>query len=319
MRNLLLSTVIRVHIYTHDFTRPLQHPTFHMITKIAFLTMDSLQGFVSYDGLVRDILIQRKIGVDEISWRNPDAHWEQYDLVVIRSPWDYQSNCDAFLQALEKIEQSTTRLENCLNIVRWNIRKSYLMELQQAGISIIPTAWLQSPSVSDIRLLFEQLQADNIVIKPLVGANADNAFWLRTDSSPEILQQVATIFQDGTALAQPFIDSVIHFGEISLIFFAGEYSHSVLKNPRSGDFRVQEEHGGVIRPYEPEPRIIEFARRSLQAVPEPTLYARVDVVLLPDHSPAMMELEIIEPSLYLSYDSESPARFADAIEKLLRG
>ena len=280
--------------------------------------MDSLEGFVSYDGLVRDILNDRNIQVDEVSWRTPNVHWEHYDLVVIRSPWDYQSDCDAFLNTLERIHLSTTRLENCLNLIRWNIHKTYLKELQQRGISIIPTAWLQSPSMSDITRLFEQLQSNNIVIKPLVGANADNAFWLRKDSPLEILQHVETIFRGYAALAQPFVDSVVSFGEISLIFFAGEYSHSVLKSPRAGDFRVQEEHGGIIRPYEPDERIIKFARQCLRAVPEPTLYARVDVVLLPDHSPAIMELEIIEPSLYLSYDAESPIRFADAIENLLQ-
>ena len=294
-----------------------RNSAFQTMTRIAFLTMDSLDGFVSYDGLVRDILFQRNIRVDEISWRTPDALWDRYDLVVIRSPWDYQSNCDAFLQSLERIHQSHARLENSLKIVQWNIQKTYLKELQKAGTAIVPTEWLQNPSVTDLRHLFAQLQSDNIVIKPLVGANADNAFWLHTESSFEILHEVVTVFQGRTALAQPFVDSVVRFGEISLTFFAGEYSHSVLKSPRSGDFRVQEEHGGVIRSYEPAPSIIEFARRSLQAVPAPTLYARVDVVLLSDHSPAIMELEVIEPSLYLSYDPAAPARFADAIEKLL--
>lgn len=117
-------------------------------------------------------------------------------------------------------------------------------------------------------------------------------------------------------LAQPFVKSVTTSGEISLIFFAGEYSHSVLKTPKPGDFRVQEEHGGQIQSFEPDREIIEFAIRTLRSVPGDTLYARVDVVLLSNDQPALMEVELIEPSLYLSYNRQSPKRFADVIDDL---
>ena len=222
--------------------------------------MDSLAGFVSYDGLVRDILSSRAIHVDEISWRAENVEWNQYELVVIRSPWDYQSAWDQFMGVLTQIDASTARLENCLSMARWNVEKTYLRDLREQGISIVPTTWMMS---------------------------------------------------------QPFVRSVTGYGEISLIFFAGQYSHSVLKKPKAGDFRVQEEHGGRIQSVVPEASIIEFAHRTLQAVPGETLYARVDLVFLDDGQPTVMEVELIEPSLYLSYDRQSPVRFADAIEALL--
>ena len=287
------------------------------MASIAFLTMDSLDGFVSYDGLVRDILRERSFRVDEISWRAADAHWDQYDLVVIRSPWDYQQACDEFLGVLARIEASTARLENSLDIVRWNIQKTYLRQLEESGVTIVPTHWVENPSMSQLQQLFEQLGSDDIVIKPVVGANADDAFWLKPDSSVEIFRAAEHTFRNRLMLAQPFVKSVTTSGEISLIFFAGEYSHSVLKTPKPGDFRVQEEHGGQIKSFEPDREIIEFAIRTLRNVPGDTLFARVDVVLLSNNQPALMEVELIEPSLYLSYNRQSPKRFADVIDDLL--
>lgn len=287
------------------------------MASIAFLTMDSLDGFVSYDGLVRDILRERSFRVDEISWRAADAHWDQYDLVVIRSPWDYQQACDEFLGVLARIEASTARLENSLDIVRWNIQKTYLRQLEESGVTIVPTHWVENPSMSQLQQLFEQLGSDDIVIKPVVGANADDAFWLKPDSSVEIFRAAEYTFRNRLMLAQPFVKSVTTSGEISLIFFAGEYSHSVLKTPKPGDFRVQEEHGGQIQSFEPDREIIEFAIRTLRNVPGDTLFARVDVVLLSNNQPALMEVELIEPSLYLTYNRQSPKRFADVIDDLL--
>ena len=280
---------------------------------IAFLSMDDLSGFVSYDSLVIDILQQRGITVEEVSWRANTVDWNRYDLVVQRSSWDYQQAPDDYLRVLAEIERSTARLENSLSIARWNIRKTYLRELQTASITIVPTEWLQSPSVADLKQLFELLNSDEVVIKPVIGANADNAFRLRPDSPDSFWKEAERSHHGRLALAQPFIHSVTTFGEVSLIFFRGQYSHSVLKTPKSGDFRVQEEHGGRIESYQPDDTVIKVARRSLAPIPGETLYARVDIVFLVDGSPAIMEIELIEPSLYLSFDVDASRRFADAI------
>ena len=283
------------------------------MSRIAFLTMDSLDGFFSYDYLVRDILQQRGVHVDEVSWRDPNADWDAYDLVVIRSPWDYQQSCSQFLDVLARIDASRANLQNPLKVVRWNVEKTYLRDLQDSGVTIVPTAWLHNPTVADLSHLFQQLNADQVVVKPFIGAGATDTFWLNSESSPELLQSIAALYQGRLALAQPFIESVLSYGEISLTFFGGEYSHTVLKTPKTGDFRVQEEHGGIIQCIDPDPEIIAFARQSLAAVQSDLLYARVDLVFLENQQPAIMELELIEPSLYLSYDDKSPQRFADAI------
>jgi glutathione synthase/RimK-type ligase-like ATP-grasp enzyme len=266
---------------------------------------------------VKDALVQRQIAVDEISWRNTQVDWNQYGLVVIRSPWDYQHDCCRFLTALKAIESSKATLLNSLKLVQWNVQKTYLRELQSNGVHTVPTQWLNNPEVAEISSLFQMLGSDDIVLKPVVGAGAEDAFRLNVHDSPSRLETVAQRFQNRIALAQPFVDSVVQYGEISLIFFDGDYCHSVLKTPRSGDFRVQEEHGGHIVPLCPPADVIEFAKRTLAAVPEATLYARVDLVFLDDGQPAVMEVELIEPSLYLSYADHAATQFAEAIERRL--
>ena len=250
--------------------------------QIAFLTMDSLADFVAYDHLVVEELRQAGVSVQEVSWRHPAPNWSQYAAVIIRSPWDYQSDPQAFLQVLERIELSSARLLNSLATVRWNIRKSYLRELETAGHTIVPTIWLQSPTAAELAQLPDHWNCAETVVKPIVGANADNAFRLPRNPAPELLQQAVAAFQQTTALAQPFISSVTALGEYSLIFFEGQFSHAVLKTPAAGDFRVQEEHGGIIQAIQPPPEMIACAERSLQSCPQPLLYARVDLVLLPD-------------------------------------
>ena len=285
------------------------------MSRIAFLTMDSLDGFVSYDALVSDCLALRGLAVDDVSWRNSRANWDDYEMVIIRSPWDYQHSVDEFMAVLENIDASSAVLWNSLEVVRWNIRKTYLQKLHDQGIAIVPTQFIESPTESQIRGMFDVFGSDQIVIKPVIGANANDTFWLRPNSSADLLKQIETLYQGRLALLQPFIQSVVEYGETSHIFFDGQHSHRVLKTPKAGDFRVQEEHGSRIQLIQPDLALIQCAKRALEPVPRQTLYGRVDLVELSNGQQAVMELELIEPSLYLTYDPDSAARFADAIQR----
>lgn len=287
------------------------------MSRIAFLTMDSLADFVSYDQLVLDLLRESGVIVDEVSWRSRGVCWDDYELVVIRSPWDYQQHAEAFLQVLETIECSQATLLNPLSIVRWNIRKHYLRELEQQGISIVPTIWLDSPRVSQLRNAFDQLGSDELVGKPLIGANADHAHRLFRGSEEAALSEAAAAWAGTTALVQPFVPSIQSDGEFSLIWFEGQFSHAVLKVPKAGDFRVQEEHGGNISSCDPPSDVLELAAECHEVLAERLLYSRVDIVRLPDGRPAVMEMELIEPSLYLGFDTGAPERFAESIRRRL--
>ncbi len=283
--------------------------------RAAFLTMDSLDGFFAYDHLAHAPLARRGWQVEPVSWRAPAA-WDDYDLVVIRSPWDYQADPSAFLDVLDRIDASRAQLYNPLPIVRWNLCKTYLRDLQAAGVAIVPTRWLSGLDERMIPELCAAWQTDRIVVKPLVGANADDTFVLRATGGPDDSAWALARFARRDVMVQPFVERVQTEGEFSLIFLGGRYSHAVRKIPCSGDFRVQEEHGGVIQTAEPSPDLLALADRAVRAAGTYLLYARADLVRLSSGQPAVMELELIEPSLYLSYDVEAPERLAEAIAQL---
>ena len=274
--------------------------------RCAFLTMDSTQAFVTYDHLLHEPLAECGWQVDEIPWR-ADADWDAYEVVVVRSPWDYQDDPKHFWQVLETIDRSAARLENPLALVRWNLRKTYLRELETRGLPIVPTRWLEHLVPGDLSALFEAL-GDEIVVKPVVGANADDTFRLTRDAD---FAEVAATFADRACMVQPFVQAVVDEGEFSLFYFGETYSHAILKTPSRGDFRVQEEHGGAIRAVEPETALRTVSDAVFAALSPRPLYARTDFVRLATGF-ALMEVELIEPSLYFPYDPASPARFADA-------
>jgi glutathione synthase/RimK-type ligase-like ATP-grasp enzyme len=288
------------------------------MTRIAFLSMDSLEGFCCYDSLTSELLQQRGITVDLVSWRDSSARWSQYDLVVQRSSWDYQQSPDGYLAALAAIASSGTRLENSLALSRWNIRKTYLRDLEAAGCPVVPTVWVDSPTVRELHAAAAQLSVDEFVIKPVIGANADHIHRLRTDSPVVAFQAAESEYCGRTGLVQPYLHRIADAGEVSLIYFSGRFSHGVLKRPKSGDFRVQEEHGGRFEAFVPDDDLRALGERCLRWIPEPALYARVDIVRLADNQPAIIEVELLEPSLYLNCDAGAPDRFAQSIESLLR-
>ncbi len=288
--------------------------------KIAFLTMDSLTGFVVYDDLAKTPLAELGWQVVDVPWRSEVADWGQFAAVVIRSPWDYHLHCDAFLNLINAIEherlRTGTRLLNSAAVVRWNIDKRYLRDLESRDVAIVPTQWVEAPTLDSLRAAFAAFAVDELVVKPIVGAGSRDTFRVRSDNSGA--ESCLGSFAASTAMIQPFLTSVVEQGEWSLFYFADKYSHAVLKTPKAGDFRTQEEYGSHLSAIQPTNAIRQLADRAVAAIIEPTLYARVDIVLLGDGSPAVIELELIEPSLYFPYDKESPWRFARAVDQLLR-
>lgn len=280
----------------------------------AFLTMDDMAGFVSYDARVREPLARRGWRLEEVPWRSTRTDWSDYEVVVIRTTWDYQNAPAEFLQRLHSIAE-VTRLENSLDIVRWNLDKRYLVELAGMGIPTVPTTWGEHATPADLHAAFDHFETDEVVIKPQIGANADDTVWLRRDDphGADVIERAAALFSRRRYMLQPFMPHVIAEGEYSLVYFDGTFSHAILKTPKPADFRVQEEHGGVIRAMSPEPHLRQCADRVMATFDSAPLYARVDLVRTRDDEFALMELELIEPSLYLTYDDGAADRFAAAI------
>jgi len=283
-----------------------------------FLTMDSLEGFVSDDALTYQPLAELGWQVHPVSWRSTDTDWNIYDAVIIRTPWDYQKAPQAFLEALARIEASGLPMENSLDLVRWNIDKTYLRELEKHGIKIVPTRWGNAFQQTAIESWWQNWDTPELIIKPNVSANADDTFRITRQTTKEVWETVAQIFRQRSFMVQPFIPKILEEGEYSLFFFGGVYSHTIVKTPKPNDFRVQEEHGGLIQPAQPTPELRQTAQQIYEAIPHNPLYARIDLVCLPSGEFALMEVELIEPSLYFRTNAESPYRFARAIDERFR-
>lgn len=280
------------------------------------MSMDNLDEFECYDHLLLAPL--RKLGwaVQEISWRNKQIDWNRFDAVVIRSPWDYQQDPKAFLETLREIDQSSAILENSLELVEWNLDKSYLRDLQQSGIEIVPTLWENHFDRNELDDYFDMFAVNELIIKPAVSANADDTFRIHKNEQQNYRQTLLKIFENRSFLVQAFMDSVIEEGEFSVFFFGDTYSHTILKTPKANDFRVQEEHGGRLKSIpNPEKNLLKSARNLLENLETLPLYSRMDYVRTEQNSFALMELELIEPSLYFNMDPQSPKRFAEVFDE----
>ncbi|MBX2812392.1 MAG: hypothetical protein KTR25_11305 [Myxococcales bacterium] len=271
--------------------------------------MNDPEDLENHDYLARLPLSARGWSVDDVPWRQAISY-EHFDVVVVRSTWDYLKDTVGFLRCLTRIDRSRATLENPLSVIRWNLDKKYLLDIGAKGFPIIPTFYADDWDTSLIDSAFEQFSTNQLVIKPTVGAGAKDTLVL----TPSCYEEAGRLFQKRRFMIQPFIRSIVSSGEISLFYFDGELSHVVEKKPRDGDFRVQEEHGGHLRSVQPDSQMQQIADRLIEQVANDLLYARVDMVWH-DHEPMVMELELIEPSLYLNYDADAPYRFAEALHR----
>ena len=281
--------------------------------KCAFLSLEERGDYVIDDEHAIDPLSELGWQVSTVSWRQTREPWSDFDLVVIRSTWDYWNDVPAFLYTLERIDRETL-LANRLDLVRWNLAKTYMRDLQKEGIGIVPTLWVNTLQAGFLATFQSGLGSDEIVVKPVVGANGEDAFRVSKDDTLERQESIAARFLNRGCMIQPFMPNILSEGEYSLFFFAGSYSHAILKIPAESEFRSQEERGADIRSILPEKKLLLRASQVMDVISPSPLYARIDFVRDQDDF-LVMELELIEPSLYLRMDPMAPARFAASIEQ----
>ena len=280
-------------------------------SRCVFLTCDDLTGFVADDSLAEEALRQQcGIETQSVSWRAP-ADWSLYDFAVIRSTWDYTRHHQEFMATLERIEKSGCRLYNPLSIVRWNLRKTYLKELAQNGIPVIPSAFLEDAQGFS---LIDSWKAEKLILKPIIGAGSSSIQVLEKKEMMTLAQGLSE-HERKEWFVQPFISEVVR-GEHSLHFFNKRFSHAIRKVPKQGDFRVQEEFGADIIPHRPSEQELGRAGDILKMLPNvPLLYCRVDLLPWKDDF-YVMELELIEPALYFRTDAKAPEAFVRAVQEL---
>lgn len=247
--------------------------------------------------------------VEVRDWAN-SSDLARFDLVLPLLVWGYPFAPRQWADAVDRWEEEGVRLHNPASVLRWNADKIYLEVLERSGAPVVPTLFLPRLTSSGLEEACRRFGTDRLVAKPQISSTA----WQTIRWSPGA---PLTGGPEGAAMVQPYLPEIEQTGEVSMIFFGGAFSHAIAKRPQPGDFRVQPEFDGIIASYRPDADEHEAAARILAAVEEPLLYARVDLVRGLDGAPRMIELELIEPDLYLGYDEGAGARFAASVLELL--
>ena len=282
--------------------------------RVAYLTMEDMGDYVTDFGL--SFAAMKSLGwePEAAAWRG-DHDWNRFDAVYICMPWDYPQHAREFLDVLERIDASRAVLFNDISIVRWNLDKSYLRDIEARGFGVVPSTWYECFESEGTQRFFTEHRCKRVVVKPTIGANAKDTFVLNDPVDDETLATLQQVFSQRRFMVQPFIENIQSEGEFSLFFFGGVYSHAVRKTPMPGDFRVQEEHGAKIEAATPSAALLETAMTVIGTVQPLPVYGRGDWVRGDDGRFLLMELELIEPSLYLRTDSGAAARFARAFDQ----
>ncbi|KJK41451.1 hypothetical protein UK15_01080 [Streptomyces variegatus] len=256
----------------------------------------------------------REAGADAVAvhWDDPSADWAAFDLALIRSTWDYSWRAEEFTAWAERCGKAT-RLANPVGVVRWNADKRYLGQLAEAAVPAVPTRYFAPGDPVD-------LPADReYVVKPASGAGARYAARYPAGERDAALRQVERMHTEGfTVMVQPYLGSIDTYGERALQFFGGHLLHASVKGavlapgtPYDADKVAHPD----LRPWQPTAAELAVAEQALAAVPVDAelLYARVDLVTGPDGEPCVMELELIEPNLFLDLHPESVPRVVRAV------
>ncbi|MEO8288302.1 MAG: hypothetical protein ABI670_17900 [Chloroflexota bacterium] len=248
-------------------------------------------------------------------WDDPAVDWTLPAVTVIRETCDYHHRRDEFVAWADRVSSQTTLL-NSAEIVRWNTHKSYLRDLERKGVPIVPTEWLEAGTEADLLHIMSTNGWSTVVVKPAVSASAYETMLVATDKTAEGQSHIERLLPTRDLMVQPFLTSVRDYGERSLLFIDGELTHAVRRKPALGP--TEEGNPWEATPVDPTPEEAEFATEALRASHFSTLYARVDIVRDPSNAIRLMELELIEPSLFLQFAHHATSRLAEGIMQLCR-
>lgn len=281
---------------------------------ILLASSDVLQDYEVHDGdeeSVATALRALGVTVDIASWDADGVDWHGADAVVIRSTWDYVDRRDEFLAWCDRVAEETL-LFNPAEVVRWNTHKSYLIELEDRGVPVVPTAWLGAGDNVDLAELAASRGWREVVAKPAIGAGSDGLI-IGSGNLGDHQTAFAALTARRDVMVQPLLHRIRTDGEISVTWLGGNVSHAIRKLPAADEWRVQIEFGGDYQRVDPNREMIRLAEWIVDATGADILYARVDLVPSDDGSWQLAELELVEPALYLDWAEGSADRMAAAL------
>lgn len=282
------------------------------MARVGFVTCTTWPEISASDALAGAALERRGVGVDAVPWNGPDQEYDRLDALILRSNWDYHHEIDAFRAWLDRLDARHVRVWNPTPLVRWNLSKQYLLELAAAGVPIVPTIVLDGDATTRLPALLAERAWPAAVVKPVVSASAHDTVLVPEGGVDRVVAALAAGTIRQPVLVQPFVEEIQTRGEWSVVFIDGAITHTVLKRPAAGEFRVHLRFGGSVDAIRAGAPVLAAARRALDALPVSPLYARIDGVETRGGF-QVMEVEVNEPGLFFTLAPEAAEAFADAV------
>lgn len=254
--------------------------------------------------------------VTRTNWDNPDFNWSETGYVIFRTPWDYFSRYSEFAPWLERTA-ALTKIINPVDIINWNIDKHYMLELQDAGINIPATIFIEPGDKRTLAEITKELNWDEFILKPAISGGAWHTYRISRKDLAKHESIFKELIKERSMLVQEYQKSISEKGEVSYMVFGGRFTHAILKKGKGADFRVQESFGGTIHDYSPSPEEINFAQTVVNKSRPGIVYARVDVMRDNNNELTLGELEVFEPALWLRKYQPAADLFAEIVFEII--
>lgn len=288
--------ILTDHRYLNDSTNPYNHNVFYE------------------DDLLAKALKAEGLNVSRKAWDDSHFNWASTKSVIFRTTWDYFDRFPEFSKWLSKVS-TQTQLFNSEALLRWNIDKHYLADLERNGVRISKTYFIEKGETKSLKEVHQELEWSETVLKPCVSGAARHTYRLNSENLEQHEAVFSKLIQNEAMMLQPFQHNVVTKGEVSMMVFNGQFSHAILKKAKAGDFRVQDDYGGSIHDYTPTAEEIKFSIDAVKACEELPIYARVDIFVDNTNKIALAELELIEPELWFRNHPDSTKLLAKAIKE----
>ena len=266
------------------------------------------------DNLVKNALQKNGLRVGRVSWSNPTFDWSSTRVALFRTTWDYFYQFNEFEQWLSRVS-NLTQLIHSPEVIKWNLNKVYLKELEEKGIRIPETTILNIGDGRSLRQHFDSCGFDKVVLKPCVSGCARHTYVITAENVLDYEQVYRELIEKEQLIIQPFQKKILTRGEVAHMVIGGRYSHSILKLAKPGEFRVQDDFGGTTSNYKANVEEINFVEQAIVACKYKSIYGRVDVVWDNNNQLAVSEIEMIEPEMWFRYYPEAADKLAQEIFK----
>ena len=275
-----------------------------------------IQNVLKEDRLVMDGLEKLNLRTIKKDWNDTNFNWSSTKSAIFRSTWDYFDQFSNFRNWLELVKEQCY-LINPYEQINWNLDKHYLLDLQKLDLPIVESVFVSKKTQLNLETISKSKNWKDIVIKPTISGAARHTYHLKNYEIKKFQDKWLSLTNNEDFMVQEFQKNILSSGEIAVMIFGGEYSHSVLKKAKKGDFRVQDDFGGSVEKINPSLEIIELAEKTVKSLKTMPIYARVDIIFDNDSNPVISELELIEPELWFRFKEESAYKLAEIVKDFL--